>query len=363
LASMTHKPAVLHAKHILVVSPLPPPLGGMAIQATKMIQCLAKSGYTVTAVRTNAVLPRRLAFLSKFKGLRTLATVATFLIDLNRALGPADVVYFLTGFFNFFFWVTYPALVLIKIRKKRVILSVRGGGAREFFQRYKRLLVPIFRRVDTFTAPSGFLRDVFIEFFGIEPIIVPNIADLDQFRYRARTSIRPKFVVTRSLEDIYNVECVINAFQLIHVKYPDARLGIVGDGSLRASLERLVKQLHLEGSVVFYGRVNHSEIQNIYNKYDIFINASKVDNLPGTILESFACGLPVVTTNPGGMPYLVREGETGVLVESNDCRSLAEKALWLLQHPEAALSMAKTARQEINQYSWEAIHTILFKLF
>ncbi|WP_175530290.1 glycosyltransferase family 4 protein [Desulfobacula phenolica] len=349
-------------KTICIVSPYPPPLGGMAIQAQKMGRLLKESGYDVVAVKTNADIPPPLAFLSRFKGIRTIATVLFFLKNLNSALNRTSVVYFFTGFFDFFFWVTYPALILIKLRKKRVILSVRGGGAREFFKKYKKLLAPVFYQVDTFTAPSGFLKDVFKEFFDIDPVLVPNIADLDQFQYMDRKVIQPKFIVTRSLEDIYNVECVIQAFNLIHDEYPDAGLGIVGDGTRRRDLERLVTKLDLKDCVTFYGRVEHSKIQNYYKKYDVFINASKVDNLPGTILESFACGLPVVTTSPGGIPYMVKDGKTGILVKDDDCQALADKTIELLQFPEKANALAKNARKEIYSYSWEKIKPVLFEL-
>ncbi len=349
-------------KTICSVSPYPPPLGGMAIQALKMGRLLEESGYDVIAVKTNADIPKPLAFLSKIKGVRTIVTVLFFLKNLNTALKRTSVVYFLTGFFDFFFWVTYPALLLIKLRKKRIILSVRGGGAREFFKKYKRVLAPIFSQVDTFTAPSGFLRDVFREFFDIDPVIVPNIADLDQFQYKDRKTIQPKIIVTRSLEDIYNVECVIQAFKLIHDKYPTARLGIVGDGTLRLNLESLVMKLRLTDCITFYGRVEHSDIQNYYNEYDIFVNASKVDNLPGTILEAFACGLPVVTTSPGGIPHMVKDGETGILVKSGDCQSLADETIKLLKTPEKANALAKNARKEIYAYSWDKIKTVLFEL-
>lgn len=350
-------------KTLCIVSPYPPPLGGMAIQAQKMGKLLIESGYDVIAVRTNAELPASLGFFSRIKGVRTILTVLCFLKNLNTALRRTNVVYFLTGFFDFFFWVTYPGLILIKLRKKRVILSVRGGGARKFFNKYKRLLTPIFSQVDTFTAPSGFLRDVFKEYFNIEPVLLPNIADLEQFQYKNRTTFRPRIIVTRSLEDIYNVECVIRAFNLIHDQYPEAVLGIVGNGSRRADLEQLVKKLQLADCITFYGRVDHSRIQDFYEDHDIFMNASKVDNLPGTILEAFACGLPVVTTNPGGIPYMVEDGKTGVLVENNDCQGLAEKTIELLKFPEKANTLARNAREETYFYSWERIEKILFNLF
>jgi len=280
------------AKAICVVSPFPPPHGGMAVQAQKLVTLLEESDLRVIAVRTNADFPKRVAFLSEIKGIRTLLNLFLFLRNLHKALVHVEVVYFLTGFFNFFFWVTYPALLLIKMHKKRVVLSARGGAARKFFRKYSMLLKPILKTVDQITAPSGFLQDAFVEVFDIRPTIVPNIADLKQFTFRERSPIRPRLLVTRSLDQIYNVSCVIKAFEKVYKHFPDSKLGIAGEGTERRELEELVLRLGLSDRVTFFGRVDHARIQNIYDEYDISVNASNVDNVPGTILEAFASGLP-----------------------------------------------------------------------
>jgi glycosyltransferase involved in cell wall biosynthesis len=349
-------------KTICIVSPFPPPYGGMAIQAQKLVSLLRENGFEVIAVKTNADLPKNLHFLSKVKGLRTIVSLFAFLKNLNTILPQVEVVYFLTGFFNFFFWVTYPALILIKIHRKKVILSARGGEARLFFQKYGLLVKPILKRVDAISVPSGFLKEAFEEVLGLDAAIVPNIADFNQFRFRQRKPVRPKLLVTRSLEEMYNVHCVIRAFKKVHDYFPESSLGVVGDGSQREALEKLVADLHLNGCVTFYGKIEHSEIQDYYNKYEIFINASNVDNQPGVILEAFASGLPVVSTNAGGIPYMVRDGVTGFLAEKGDCEGLAEKVIRLVREPGLAAWVADNARKECEKYSWDSVKKVLLPL-
>jgi len=347
---------------ICIVSPFPPPPGGMAIQAEKICQLLEKHGFDVIKVRTNSFLPKGLLWTKKIRGIRTFIGLLLFLKELNQAVSNTEVIYFLTGFFNFFFWVTYPAVIMLKLRRKHVILSARGGGAREFFRKYHTFLNPVFKRVDHITAPSGFLRDAFIKAFNIQPLIIPNIIDLSQFNFGERNPLKPNFIVTRSLEPIYNVKCVVKAFEKIHTQYPKARLGVVGDGSERIRIEELVKGLRLNNSVKFYGKVDHKKLPELYHEYDIFLNASNVDNLPGTILEAFACGLPVVSTNPGGIPYMVEDGVTGLLVPREDCDALAERALHLLENQELASTLVKNAREECEKYSPESVAKILVPL-
>lgn len=334
----------------------------MAIQAQKMASLLREGGFEVVTLRTNADLPDSLNFIARIKGLRTLLRAFLFLKNFHKVIPHVEVVYFLTGFFNFFFWVTYPALILTKIHGKRVILSARGGGARDFFHRYGVLVKPILNTVDTITTPSRFLQDAFVEAFNIKPVIVPNIADLMQFRFRERRSVAPKILTTRSLEEIYNVRCVIKAFKNVQECFPESELGIAGDGSQRAALEQLVIDLNLKDCVTFYGSVEHSKIQDLYDQYDIYMNASNVDNLPGAILETFASGLPVISTNPGGIPYMVENGKTGLLVEKNDCNALAERVIALLKDPELALRLSRNARKECERYSWEYVRKLLIPL-
>ena len=349
-------------KKVCLVSPLPPPYGGMAIQATKLMALLEEAGFTVVAVATNAEFPAALAFVKKIPGLRTLVNSLLFLVNLHGAARSSDVVYFLTGFFNFFFWVTYPALILCKLAGIPVILSARGGGAADFFARWRPLLAPIMRRVDRITTPSGFLQQAFVDAFGITPAIVPNIADVEQFRFRQRSNLSPRLIVTRSLEGIYNVGCVIRAFSLVRAQFPEATLAVVGDGSERRMLEDLSQELGISAAVTFYGRVDHARIQALYDENDISVNASNVDNLPGTILEAYACGLPIVTTRAGGIPYIVEDGATGLLVDCNDCEALAKRVLELLENPRLAQTLIANGRHECEKYSVERVREALLPL-
>ena len=347
-------------KTICIVSPFPPPFGGMAVQAQKMVSLLKESGFKVTTVRTNPELSNK--FISQIRGIRTLIRVTLFLRNLHKNLRYADVIYFLTGFTNFFFWITYPALILIKLHGKRVILSARGGGAKNFFRRYGILVKPVLRRVDIISSPSGFLQDIFKKILSINSIIIPNIADLEQFEFCERLSVQPNFLSARNLEKIYNVACVIRAFKRVHDRFPKSTLGIAGDGSQRSKLEQLVGELGLNNCVTFYGIVEHAKILDLYDQYDIYVNASNVDNLPGVILEAYASGLPVVSTRAGGIPYIVKDGVTGLLVDKGDCDALAERMIRLVEQPKLASTLAKNARKESQKYSRDRVKEVLLPL-
>jgi len=358
------KPFSLEKKHITVciVSPFPPPFGGMAVQAEKLASHLECEGFPVIRVRTNTEFPKSFGFVSKIPGLRTVFNFVLFLKNLHKGILQSDIVYFFTAFYNFFFWVTYPAIILIKLCRKKLILSARGGAAGEFFRQYRWILKPVIHKADVVTTPSGFLAETFWQAFGIKARIVPTIADLHQFVFRERECFQPLLLSTRSFEKIYDVECIIRAFRIVSEQYPQARLGIAGEGSLRKELEKFVSDLKLNESVVFYGSVTHQKMQHLYQEYDILVNASRVDNLPGTILEAYACGLPVVSTNAGGILHIITDEKTGLLVTVGDYKSLAEKVIRIVENPQLGKRLAQTGAEYCKIYSWDYVKKIILPL-
>jgi glycosyltransferase involved in cell wall biosynthesis len=93
----------------------------------------------------------------------------------------------------------------------------------------------------------------------------------------------------------------------------------------------------------------------IYDKADVYLNTPSVDNMPISILEAFACGLPVISTNTGGIPYIVENAKTGLLVEDNDHCGLADAALLLFQDTGLAARLTAAARIEVSKYSWQNV--------
>ena len=118
---------------------------------------------------------------------------------------------------------------------------------------------------------------------------------------------------------------MLRAFAIIQQRLPEARLIVAGDGSQRAPLEHLARELGLRNTE-FTGQVRHERVVELYDAADIYLNGSEIDNQPLSILEAFACGLPVVTTDAGGIPFVVTGGETGFLVKRGDYEAMAAGA-------------------------------------
>jgi glycosyltransferase involved in cell wall biosynthesis len=213
--------------------------------------------------------------------------------------------------------------------------------------------VPTIRLVDEIVVPSSYLVDVFSR-FGLHARSIPNFVDTNNFRFRSRTPLRPIFLSTRNLEPLYNVGCTLRAFGIVQKRFPNARLTVAGEGSQRSELELLARELRLR-DVFFVGRISPSEMPKLYDSADIYLNTPDIDNMPGSIIEAFAAGLPVVTTNAGGIPYLVEDQRNGLMTERGDYSGIASRAIRLLECSTLGALIAETAHRECGRYSWDSV--------
>lgn len=346
---------------ICLVTPFVPPYGGMALQGHRFLEMMNRWGYEVFPVRVNRD-PGQRRLVHRVPIIRTAVNTARFLRDLVAAVRRCDVVVVFSAFFDYFFWVTYPTILVADTFGKALVLSARGGGAGEFCRRYRRVLKPLMRRVDVVFAPSPFLAEVFESQFDLEAAVVPSVVDTGRFFFRPRVPLKPALLAARNLESIYGLDVILRAFRLIWEKYPEASLTIAGNGSQARSLKDLAKALGLEQAVTFLGSVPHERMPELFDTHDIFVNASRIDNLPNALLEAFASGLPVVTTNAGGIPYLVEHGRTGVLVDVDDWEGLGRAVMDLLENPEKAKQLIWNAREEVKRYTEEAVRSQVVKV-
>jgi glycosyltransferase involved in cell wall biosynthesis len=204
-------------------------------------------------------------------------------------------------------------------------------------------------------TPSAYLVDVFRE-FGLKAAPVPNIVDLSQFNYRLREPLHPHLVCTRGFHPYYCVDVVVKAFAQVKREFPEAQLDLVGGGPLEADIRQLVFELKIDG-VNFCGIASREEIGKYYDRADIFINGSRLDNMPVSVLEAFAAGTPVISTSPEGMRYLVEHGRTGLLSEPGDAEALAQNVIRVLRDPQLARRLNLNAVEEIKRYDWTKVRS------
>jgi glycosyltransferase involved in cell wall biosynthesis len=338
---------------VCIVAPSLRYVGGQSAQADLLLQHWQHDpDIAISFLAVDPPLLRAFAWADGIPGLRTILREPIYFWHLWRGLKDVDIAHIFSASYWSFLLAPAPASFFAKMRGAKTLINYHSGEARDHLQRFRSAKF-VLSRVDKIVVPSGYLVDVFRE-FGLPASAVPNIVDLAQFRYRERTSLRPRLVCTRGFSAYYSVDIVVRAFAEVKNKYPEAQLDLVGGGPLEGDIRKLVADLNLTG-VNFAGVASRQVIGKYYEQADIFINASWLDNMPLSIIEAFAAGTPVVTTLPECMPYLVEHERTGLLSPVGDADALAANVIRLLRDPALAARLAQNAYKESQNYTWEAV--------
>lgn len=189
----------------------------------------------------------------------------------------------------------------------------------------------------------------------VSPVIIPFGVDTHRFSpsVGARRT-RPHVVGTiKALSDPYRIDDLIRAFAIVKERIHDAELAIAGDGPKRTALESLASELGLADSVRFLGQIPHSEVVRRLQGLDVFCALSSEESFGVAVLEASACSIPVVVSSAGGLPEVVRDGETGFIVDVGDYRSAAERITRLLESSALRSELGDNGRLFVQQtYEW-----------
>jgi len=336
---------------VLIVAPALPIVGGQTVQAATLLESFrSEPGLTVDLLPIN---PQFFPRIQKIKYVRTVLTSTRYLFDLLKRTRNYDIIHIFSASYFSFLLAPTPAVLIAKMFGKKTILNYHSGEASDHLRRWGRTAIPTVRLFDRVVTPSNYLVDEFAR-FGLEAEPIFNSVDAGRFRFRNRTPLRPVFFSNRNFEPHYNVACTLRAFSVIQRQMPEAELIVAGDGPERSMLIRLAADLNLR-NVSFLGQVSPEEMSSIYDRTDVYLNSSEIDNMPLSLIEAMVCGLPVVSTNAGGIPYIVENGRTGLLVETNNHEALAAAALSLFEDRDMVERIVNSAREDIAKYSWENV--------
>lgn len=336
-----------------LVGPVPPPNGGMAMQTQQLVRLLQSEGVTVDLLATNG--PYRPAFVAGIPGLRALCRLLPFLVALWRLAGRVDVIHLMAN--SGWSWQLYcaPVLWLGWLRATPVVVNYRGGEAQAYFRQSFRRVRPSLKKAAVIVVPSGYLKAVFSQ-FGETTRNIPNIIDREVFHPRTgKANSKFTLVITRNLEAIYGIDTAIRAFALVHALDRAVCLRIAGSGPEEKSLRALVAQLGLGAAVSFEGRLDRPGIAALYAWADAMLNPSTVDNMPNSVLEALACGLPVISTDVGGVPFMVRHRETALLVPPADIAAMAAAIIELKGDAALRHTLSSNGLAQVEQYTWPRV--------
>ncbi len=352
---------------VSLVGPVPPPYGGMANQTRQLSELLRRDGASVELVATNA--PYRPRWIGRVPLVRAAFRLFPYLASLWRSAGRNDVVHVMASSGWVWHLSAAPAVWISIVRRVPVVVNYRGGGAGEFFRGAMFWVRPTLERCSAIVVPSAFLERVFAE-YGFRAAVIPNVIDLERFSpgkdrvaRSGAPSEGPHLVVARNLEPVYDVGTALRALRIVRGEIPGARISIAGSGVSRGSLEALAEELGIQDAVVFTGRLENERMAALYREADLVLNPSLADNMPISILEALASGVPVVSTNVGGIPDLVANGATALLVPPGDPEAMARASLDLLGSPEKRGAMSLAGLDLVRQYAWEHVRSRILAIY
>ena len=338
---------------VAIVAPSLAILGGQAVQARRLLDAWENDPEVKAfLVPVNPAAPAWLRPLARVKYVRTLITQLIYLPLLARELRRADVVHVFSASYWSFLLAPLPAVAVARALGRPVMINYRSGEAPDHLRR-SAIARRTLRSVDGNVVPSQFLKTVFAE-HGIDTDIIPNIIDRERFRYRSRQPLRPRLLSTRNFEALYDIDCTLRAFQVVQRRFPDAELTLVGGGSQESALRERAAALSLRG-VTFAGRVRQEEIHKYYAAADIYVQTPRIDNMPSSILEAFASGLPVVSTEAGGVPAMLTHNVHGLLAPLGDADRVAAHVISLLEDAALTERLTTAAYASTDSLVWEHV--------
>lgn len=244
-----------------------------------------------------------------------------------------------------------------------LIIVLHGGNLPRFVERFPRMVTGILKRADLLIAPSAYLADAF-RAYGFTVRIIPNVVDIRKYNFRYRKQIAPRLLWMRSFHSAYNPLLAIDVLAKLRQSHPDARLVMAGrDKGLESEVKQSARRQNLENSVCFSGFLNEERKLYEFNQADIFINTNKIDNTPVAVIEACAMGLPVVSTDVGGIANLLENEKNGLLVPDDDAEAMVAAIKRILSDQQLAGRLSGNARKLAERSSWTAVRQLWEKSF
>lgn len=318
---------------------------------------LSKHGFSVTNIETLGdqlkELGYKVYFASEYKnkcvrlidmllaGFRLRKKVKLVLID----------VYSMQAFYFALF-----SAWMCRIAKVPYIPILHGGNLPARLKNNPVLSKSIFGHSKINVAPSRYLQEAF-EQEGFHVEYIPNNIATSTYAFKERNTFHPFLLWVRSFDTIYNPHMAIDVVDGLSKSFPEVKLCMVGpdkDGSMKTCIE-YAKMKGLQDNVLIPGKLSKEKWHAISSEYDIFINTTHVDNTPVSVIEAMALGLPVVSTDVGGIPFLIENEKDGVLVADDDAKGMENAIRRIINENDTGSKFVINGRKKAESFDWEVV--------
>lgn len=288
----------------------------------------------------------------------TIPDRAMRLIDTTRSLlqwrNEIDLV-ILMVFSGPAFGIADFASLLTKWIGKPLVLWLHGGSLPDFSEKHPKWVQRVLERGDILVSPSNFLAHYFRE-LGFKVEVIPNVLKIENYPFRHRKQAQPHLLWMRTFEDIYRPKMAVQVLKELKKDYPEAYLTMAGqDRGQLEPLKHFVYDNGLAQNVSFTGFLDETGKRREFCAHDIFLNTNQIDNMPVSVVEAAAFGLPIVATAVGGIPFLLEDEVTGILVGDGDVAGMAAAVARLISEPALVACLSANGRRLAESCAWPAV--------
>lgn len=259
------------------------------------------------------------------------------------------------------FYYTLTVAFFSKILGIPYIVELHGGAYPNRIKATPTLCRYVFRNASEIVSPSGYLKEA-VETFGFPVTYIPNFINLENYNYKIPSKQIRNILWVRAFDKIYNP--MLAPKILSHLNNSELKLTMVGPifDDTFDSTKIVAKELKVTNQITYTGQLTNMEWVALAANFDLFINTTNYDNRPISVLEAMALGLPVVSTNVGGLTGLINSGTNGFLVEPDNAKVFANAIQCIIDDAELANSISANARKYAEDYSWLRLKDVWFDL-
>lgn len=278
----------------------------------------------------------------------TLATVVFTSSQYKIAIVP------LYGGYKSYLWQSITTSVL-KLLNKKVVLIVHGGSIPARMKKDPTKYLASFKKADVIVAPSAFITSTLKE-YKVPAELIENVVNLHDYKFHYKENFRPRILWMRTLEDIYNPEMAVRVAAILSKKYSNFFMVMAGyDMGSLAMVKQLAGELSVLDKIEFPGYITNGQKNKYAADLDIYICTNRIDNAPVSFIEMMAMGLPVVSVNVGGIPYLLEENCNGLMVDLDDDEAMADKIVSIIEQPGLGKRLAANGVEFSKRFGEEPV--------
>ncbi len=243
------------------------------------------------------------------------------------------------------------AILIGLFYRKRIVCILRGGNMPRFAERWQRWVRFVLGAAHQLVVPSAYLQ-IWARQIGSPVLLIPNMIEIEKYTFAPHERPGPKFLWMRAFHSIYNPLMAVQAFEEVKQLYPNVTLTMAGkEGPELVRCREYAEKRQLSG-LQFAGMIDKAKIPHFAAQHDLWLNTNDVDNMPVTLIEMWALGLPVVTTDAEGILHLVRPDEDALVVPKRQPKAMAAACLRLLKEPNLARRLVWNGRKRSEACTW-----------